>query len=360
MVIFNTAVLERTVSVLRTEGSAGFRDCRDERSETRGGPVTDTTPDRDGETEIRQTATGNGTDVDEFATEELRFRSGGEECAATLYRPDVAAEGDVPCIVLSHGFSLTRRDGLPRFAERFANAGLATLTFDFRHLGDSDGEPRQLVDFQRQRTDLAAAVAFARTLEGIDADRIAVWGFSLGGGHAFHFAARDGRLAAAVSMFPMLDGLRAALEYGARNNARYVAAAVRATVARRPIRMAVTGPPGAPAMLNQPEAEPGFDAVRTADSRWRNEFLAKPTQPLVRIRPVRDADGVRCPLLLCLATEDTIVPLQSIVRAADRAPRGALLRYSIGHFDGFLDAFENVVGDQLEFLDRHLAPSSPA
>ena len=315
--------------------------------------MTDTTPERDHETATHPTVTDAGTAITDGLTEELRFQSAGEECAATLYRPDFVAD-DTPCVVMGNGFSLTRRDGLPRFAERFSEAGIATLTFDFRHLGDSDGEPRQLVDYQRQRTDLAAAVDFARRLEGIDPDRIAVWGFSFCGGHVVHVAAHDDRLVAAVSMFPILDGLAVAREYGLRNNARYMAAAVRASVGRRPIQMAVTGPPGAPAMLTQPEAEPGFDAVCAEDSRWRNEFLARPSQPIVKIRPVREASNVHCPLLLCLGTEDTIAPLGPIERAADRAARGELRRYSIGHFDGFLDAFEDVVSDQLEFLDRHL------
>ena len=322
--------------------------------------MTATSPGGDEETESYRTVSDDGTKFAGGVSDELHFRSNNEECAATLYRPDVTAEEDTPCVVMGNGFSLTRRDGLVRFAERFASAGIAALTFDFRHLGDSGGEPRQLIDYQRQRSDLAAAIAFARTLDGIDADRVAVWGYSLAGGHAVHVAAHDDRLAAAVSMFPMLDGLAFAREYVLRNNARYIAAAARATVGRRPIRMPVTGPPGTRAILNQPEAEPGFQAIRAEDSRWRNEVLTKPTQPIVKVRPIRDADHVRCPLLLCLATEDTIAPLQSIERAADRAPYGELQSYSIGHFDGFLDAFEDVVGDQLEFLDQPLEPSIPA
>ena len=46
--------------------------------------------------------------------------------------------------------SLTQDDGLPAFAERFAGAGITVLTFDFRHLGESGGEPRQVIDTDRQ------------------------------------------------------------------------------------------------------------------------------------------------------------------------------------------------------------------
>ncbi|RQG94638.1 alpha/beta hydrolase [Natrarchaeobius chitinivorans] len=321
--------------------------------------MTDTTPESDEETEPHPTDTTGSTKIAGEA-KELRFRSDDEECAASLYRPDGPTEVDIPCVVMGNGFSLTRRDGLPYFAERFAAAGIATLTFDFRHLGDSDGEPRQLIDYQRQRADLTAAIDFARSLEGIDADRIATWGFSFGGGHAVHVAANDDRVAAAVSMFPIIDGLAAAREYGLRTNARLIAAAARAAMGRRPLRMRVTGPPGSPAVLNQPEAEPGFAAVCAEDSTWRNEFLAKPSQPLAEIRPVHDVPNVGCPLLFCLGTKDTIAPVGPIERAADRAPRGELRRYPVGHFDGFLDAFEEVVGDQIEFLNRHLTVSPSA
>jgi len=49
------------------------------------------------------------------------------------------------------------------------------LLFDYRHFGDSDGKPRQLVSVRRQLQDYAAAVAFARALSGVDPARIAVW-----------------------------------------------------------------------------------------------------------------------------------------------------------------------------------------
>ena len=97
--------------------------------------------------------------------EDLTFPSGEDTCAAWLYRPDGAA-GPVPCVVMAHGFTATRGDRLPAYAERFAAAGLAVLLFDYRHFGDSTGTPRQLLDIGRQQADYRAAVAFARTLDG--------------------------------------------------------------------------------------------------------------------------------------------------------------------------------------------------
>jgi fermentation-respiration switch protein FrsA (DUF1100 family) len=75
--------------------------------------------------------------------ESMDFESEGTRCAAWLYRPDEsasAATGDPPVVVMAHGFGLPRRFELPAFAER----GLAVLVFDYRSLGDSGGEPRNV------------------------------------------------------------------------------------------------------------------------------------------------------------------------------------------------------------------------
>jgi len=293
------------------------------------------------------------------ARTDVTFGSGNETCAATLYRPAGPRGDRVPCVVMAPGVSQTRRDGFLRYAHRFAQAGLAALVFDFRHLGDSEGEPRQLIDFQRQRADLAAAVSFARTLDGVDPDRIAGWGFSFGGGHAVHVAAHDHRLAAAVTLCPFVDGLAFSLAGDTRNNLRLMGAAGKALMQRQPIRMAVAGPPGQLALFTQPEAARGFDAVRGEDSRWRNEILAKPTQPPARIRPVREARRVRCPLLVGLGSEDTIVPARPIRRLAEQAPHARLHHVPGGHFDAFLEHVDQVANEHVAFLTHHLLSDPP-
>ena len=60
---------------------------------------------------------------------EVVFYSGGLSMAGTLYRPE-ASVAPVPCVVMGHGFTLTRQDGIPDYAERFAAAGFAALSFD--------------------------------------------------------------------------------------------------------------------------------------------------------------------------------------------------------------------------------------
>ena len=60
--------------------------------------------------------------------------------AAWLWHP----EGATGCVVLGHGLSAVRDQRLDAFAERFAEAGLAALAFDYRHFGASSGACRKL------------------------------------------------------------------------------------------------------------------------------------------------------------------------------------------------------------------------
>src|ERR1051325_3038759 len=104
--------------------------------------------------------------------EDLRFDSGEAPGAAWLSRPVGPATGPTPIVVMAHGLTGTRRDGLGPFAERFVTAGMAALVFDHRGFGDSEGEP-DLFEPRRQADDWRAAIDFARSLPGIDPERVA-------------------------------------------------------------------------------------------------------------------------------------------------------------------------------------------
>ena len=119
---------------------------------------------------------------------EVFFDSAGVRCAADLYWPD-AVTGSVACVVMGHGGSGTKRLRLPKYAKVFAAAGLAVLAFDYRRFGNSGGLPRQVIEVAGQREDYRAAVRFARSLDGTDPRRIALWGTSLSGSHVLAVAA---------------------------------------------------------------------------------------------------------------------------------------------------------------------------
>jgi uncharacterized protein len=293
--------------------------------------------------------------------EEVSFVSGGESCAAWLFRPvDVA--GAVPVVVMASGLSCVRDQRLDAFAQRFADAGLAALAFDYRHFGDSGGEPRQLMRADRQRDDWRAAIAFARSLYGVDAQRLALWGFSLGGAHVQALAISEPGISAAVCVAPVLDGVRTLLYIGGRGHLAQVAAAglrdvLGAALGRDPHLVPAAGPPRSGAVLARSTALAEFEATTPPGSSWRNELCARAALwPPYRLR--RKVRRISSPILYCIADEDEINPPALGIAAARSAPRGELRRYPGGHFAALHgDGFEPVVADQIEFLRRALAAS---
>ena len=286
--------------------------------------------------------------------EDVLIGSHGEQLAAYFYRPD--ADGPVPCVVMAHGFSATRDDGLPAYAEAFADAGFAVVLFDYRHFGRSTGEPRQLLDIGRQQDDYRAVIQWARQREDIDANRIALWGSSFSGGHVIAVAAGDPRIAAVISQAPFTDSVSAIAAMPLRNILRAGVAAVRdqvgALLGRSPRYLPAVGAPGTFAAMTAPEALPGFEAIAGPESLWRNEIAARVVLHLSFYRPVRMASRLVMPILFCVCDDDATTPPASSIEAARRAPHGELIRYPYGHFDINLDP--QVKADQVDFLRRVL------
>lgn len=290
------------------------------------------------------------------AREDIRIPSHGEQLAAYLYWPDERT-APVPCVVMAHGFSATRDDGLPAYAEAFQRAGLAVVLFDYRHFGASTGEPRQLIDIGEQQADYRTVVEWARAHPRIDPDRIALWGSSFSGGHVVEVAAADPRIAAVVSQAPFTDSVAAIREMPLRNVARGSLAAIRdragALLGRAPAYMPAVGEPGSFAVMTAPDAMAGFAAIAGPQSHWRNEVAARIMLDVAGYRPVRHARELSMPVLFCVCDEDITTPPGPTIAAADRAPHGELRRYPYGHFDIYLDPQAKT--DQVEFLKRTLS-----
>ncbi len=277
------------------------------------------------------------------------FFSGADSCAAWLYTA-AGKVTPVPIVVMAHGLSGTRRDGLEAFAERFASAGIAVLAFDHRGFGDSGGEP-DLFHPARQLEDWRAAIAFARTLPWVDPSRIATFGSSMGGGNALAAAASDRRVAAAISQVPFIDILRQAHRSSTLVAARMLFAAVLGR------HLPAVGQPGEAAFINAPGAEAGWRHVVSIGeaSRWRNRVSARWLLG-VPYRPARHAATLHCPWLVCVGEADRVAKPGPAIKAAQRAPQGELRTYpGVDHFDIYDGPqHEAVLADQLAFLCRHL------
>lgn len=288
------------------------------------------------------------------------FTSHGTKCAAWFYEP--ASGGRSPCVVMAHGFSAVRDQRLDAYADHFAQAGLAALLFDYRHFGASEGEPRQLLSIRRQLQDWEAAIATARSIPSVDPTRIALFGSSFSGGHVQAMAARDPEVAAVVAQVPFCDGRGNLPALGVAHVARLTWAGLRdaaqSLLGFDPYRIPAVGAPGTLAVMETPDAVPGFANMTPPNSTWRNEVCARIALTIGTYRPGASADKIRCPILYAIGEQDVLTPARFAHEAARLAPKGETKSYDCGHFDVYLPPlWETVVSDQTEFLVRHLKPN---
>jgi pimeloyl-ACP methyl ester carboxylesterase len=296
---------------------------------------------------------------------DVEFPSGGETCAAWRYTGEgdaFASERGRPCVVMAHGIGGTRDSGLEPFAEAFAEAGLDVLLFDYRNFGASTGEPRQLAWPPRHRDDYRAALAFARGLDGVDPERIVLWGTSWSGGHVVYVAADDPRIAAVISQTADLDGLRSLREISRyadwsqllRVNLESLKDLLGGVRGRAPLTMPIVAPPGQVAAMASEDAEAGYLSI--AGPSWRNEIIARCVLAEWTNRPITRMDELRCPILVQIADRDQVAPPPGARAAAWRAKgRVEVREYPCAHFDIYVGEWrERAIADQLSFLRRHL------
>lgn len=294
----------------------------------------------------------------------LTFRSGDADCDAWHFpgRGDAFTGDDGrPAVVMAHGLGGTKDSGLREFADRLADAGLDVVAFDYRGFGGSGGTPRQRVDLRGQADDYRAALDAAAALDGVDRNRLVLWGVSLSGGHVLTVGAHRSDVAAVVAVTPLVDGPAAGRlagrHHSARTMMRSAATGARSRVSTRtgrgPVTIPVVGRPGETAALTLD----GYfeDYTVLAGPTWRNEIDARIALELGTYRPGKDAAGLRCPLLVQIADFDRSAPPRAAALAAERG-RAEVRHYPCDHFGVWPghEWFDAAVAHQISFLSRHL------
>lgn len=110
-----------------------------------------------------------------FAQEDIVFHNGEVALSGTLYLP--RASRPHPATVIVHGSGPESRHEYAYYARRFARAGIASLVYDKRGVGESTGKLYQS-DFRDYAADITAAVRVLRSRPDIRADQVGLVGFS--------------------------------------------------------------------------------------------------------------------------------------------------------------------------------------
>jgi len=250
---------------------------------------------------------------------------------------------------------------LDRFAEAFAAAGLASLVFDYRCLGASDGEPRQDIDPHAQLVDYRNAISFARQLPEVDGERLGIWGSSYSGGHVLMVGALDRRVKAVVSQVPLIDaweslGSLAGVEMRSAMVQQLIAERERLYAGGESTMFPVVAQSGGAAAMAVDDAWEWFNmAARTAPT-WKNEITLRSMERLLEYAPGRFIDRIAPTPLLLIAAERDFLPVEVARRAMERAGEPKrLVVLPIGHFAPYEPPhFATAAGEAVAWFRKYL------
>ncbi len=291
---------------------------------------------------------------------DVEFQSLGAPLRGWLFHPPARR---APAVVMAHGFSATRSMTIDKYAEAFCANGFAVLLYDHRGFGASGGEPRLEVNPWTQTRGYLDAVEFVSRADGIDPDRIAIWGDSLSGGGACVAAAIDPRIRAVVVQVPAFGEKTPPPDGDGRRFEMLRKAALSPNVLNygRPTLGPV--PVVSADQVRQPSAQKPLSAFRwfieyggRFGSGWANDVTIALGETPIPWQPGLCGPHIDVPVLMIVSPEDEMVRANpSVARAVFESLKGPKEWHAIagGHF-GLLyhpsEIFDEAQQAQVSFL----------
>jgi fermentation-respiration switch protein FrsA (DUF1100 family) len=271
---------------------------------------------------------------------DIAFDAGGIKIAGHLRLPS-GDDGPQPGLVFTGPFSGVKEQVTGHYAGLLAERGFATLAFDHRNFGASEGAVRQHEDSAGKLVDLRAATSFLADHEAIDAERIGCVGICLGGGYALKHSAFDPRvkaLAVVAAAFNDPKVMRANLGadgYRAMMASFAEVAAREDAVGDVEYLPAVSADGGAAAM---PGREPWdyYGTDRSAGGAWENRVTRLSIRELITVDLAIGADFVApTPTLVVHGRNDDFCSPAGAQDAFDRigGPKELLWLDTSNHID---------------------------
>ena len=283
-----------------------------------------------------------------------------------LYLPDdLAPDERRPAIVACSGYTGLKDLHPERFARALVPHGYVCLAFDYRGFGRSEGERGRLVP-QDQVEDVRAAISFLETVPEVDADRIALVGWALGGGIAVAEAADDPRVKAVATVNAIGDGERSTRAMHDAESWRRLLDRIGSD--RRQCAMTGTSELVHPFEIIRldPVTRGYVDAELYKADGYGADVTLESADYLLRFRPEAFVDRIAPrPLLLVHGAENKLhLPEESeeLHRRAGEPTQLVLLEEK-GHTEWMLDAdptFIHLAGMLRTFLDASLEPVDSA
>jgi uncharacterized protein len=224
---------------------------------------------------------------------DITIQNGSRAVPATVVVPD--GEGPFPAVVINHGHGGGRQEngGLGRIASALAEKGILSVRMDFPGSGDST-EPFTEGYLSNMISDSNASLAYILENYEVDADRLGIFGYSMGGRIALTIAGTADQPYKAVALLaPSADPggpMSVAFMGGQAEYDRLYAEA--------------SGPQGYATYVTQ------FGQTQQLSKTWYDEMTAS--------KPLDAIGNYSGPMLILHGDQDTVVPasVAEMVKAA--------------------------------------------
>lgn len=295
-----------------------------------------------------------------MARRDVEFQANGVTLRGWIYTPD-SGTGPFPGVVLAHGFSGVKEQGLDGYAEAIASKGIVTMAYDHRCLGSSDGQPRQDIDPIAQIRDFRQAITFLQQQDEVDADRMGIWGTSYTGAQVLMIAGVDWRVKAVVAQVPLISGYRNMMRL-MPNDA--LPGFYDALAAER-VHLINGGEPNVMQMCSDdptaPVAFPGsttyeYLTTKLVAENWKNEVTVRSLDYCLEfdVRPYLERIGPASTLMI-VAEQDTTTPTDEALAAFNQITGPKELKIIPGHhYRSYVEEFEQTSQAAAEFFARTL------
>jgi hypothetical protein len=116
--------------------------------------------------------------------------------------------------------------------------------------------------------------------------------------------------------------------------------------------MPIVGRPGTMAFLNAPEAFEGYENIFSESEHFLNQICARSLLIPPGPDPIKRANNVKCPVLIIVCENDTLVSPDSYKKVADiLGSKATVIKYPVGHYGIYSgEYFEKAVDAQVEFV----------
>jgi uncharacterized protein len=290
--------------------------------------------------------------------------SAGLRLAARTYEPSAPHTRPHPVIILATGLGTVKENRTESYVTRFAEAGYASVTFDYLTWGGSEGEPRHTVRPNDQYRDVRDVVAWVRGKEDVyDLSRIVIWGTSFGGLHVTRLLAEDHEIAAGITQCPCVDAAMASRMKPFSTTLQLGFWAVLDTLGSfigiNPIYVScakMDASSGVALMEAHDVAEGYGRVVNTSHGPLKNKLTARSVITFPLARPALQASKITVPYLIVVPEFDTVAPLETAKEVARKVKNAQLVEVPGGHFDVYDGrvGWEKNIAAQMAFLKRHV------